>query len=201
MSTINKIATLATRQRFKTSRADAYQIVTGAIENGGVLSDDDMANLYAFFLPNIPKNKNDFQWVYSAVATDHRYYLNYVYVTDGEMVATDGIRLHVASTDLADGFYDKAETRVDVDATFPDYKRVIPAPKQPYTWIAEYCEVIDGGDKKQMYRLANGAGVNKRLWDAATQGAPIVDYDAENELSPIRVELDGNRFAVVMPSA
>jgi len=51
-----------------------------------------------------------------------------------------------------------------------------------------------------MYRLANGAGVNKRLWDAATQGAPIVDYDAENELSPIRVELDGNRFAVVMPS-
>jgi hypothetical protein len=203
MPTLNEIATLATRQQFKTSRSDAYLIITHAIEDGGVLSEYDMANLYSFFIPTTPKNKNDFQWVHSAITTtkDTRYYLKYVYVIDGEMVATDGHRMHIAETDLENGFYDKAGVKVEVDATFPNYKRVIPKDGTPFSWVAEYCEVIENGGAPLIYKLPNGAGVNKKYWDAATQGASVVDFDAVDKTSPIKIELTGSRFAVVMPMA
>jgi len=197
---VNEIATLATKLHKKTNRKEAYDIVRSAIENDGVLDQYALANLYSFFIPNTPKVKTDFQWVHTAISTEAtRYYLNYVYVADGEMVATDGHRLHLAKTELENGFYDKAGNKVEVDATFPDYHRVIPEPAKPYSWVAAHCEVREIGDNGLAYILTNGAGVNKKYWDIASQGADVVDFDMADEATPLRMDFENGRLAVVMP--
>ncbi len=93
------------------------------------------ARLYAHFLPKPGKRaRTTWQWVAMAMAKDDvRYYLNYVYVTEDEIVATDGHRLHIAPNveGLTPGYYDVAGNRIHAPdyARYPDFKRVQPDPR------------------------------------------------------------------------
>ncbi len=95
------------------------------------------ARLYAHFLPKPGKRaRTTWQWVAMAMAkNDVRHYLNYVYVTEDEIVATDGHRLHIAPNveGLTPGYYDAAGNRIHAPdyARYPDFKRVQPDPRAP----------------------------------------------------------------------
>lgn len=101
-----------------------------AIKDGAELDTYTLDALINYFAPSVPKRPKDvFDWVAKAVADDRdvRTYLRYVYVENGEIVATDGHRMHIGETDLPNGYYcPKTRLRVDVYAKYPQYKRVIP---------------------------------------------------------------------------
>lgn len=113
----------------KPSRNEAYLKLLDLKER--VPSEEYVIDLLInYFAPSVPKvPKTAFQWVAKAVADDRdiRKYLRYVHVLDGEMVATDGHRLHIAKTNLANGFYDpKTGLPAECDMKYPDIKRVTP---------------------------------------------------------------------------
>lgn len=101
-----------------------------AAKNGAELGEYGLDCLINYFAPSVPKKPKDaFDWVAKAVADDRdvRKYLMFVYVEDGEMVATNGNRMHIAKTSLPNGFYDpRSRLQVEVDAKYPQYKRVVP---------------------------------------------------------------------------
>lgn len=111
----------------KPSRKEAFGLACKAKSHH--LTDAEIDSLINYFAPSVPATpKTAFQWVARAVAIDDvRFYLKYVYVNEGVMVATDGARLHFANTSLADGFYDaKTGFPVTVDARYPEWRRIIP---------------------------------------------------------------------------
>lgn len=127
---INEIATLANNLGRKPNKEKAFENLCKMIEAGD-LTDDSLSVLYAYFLPSVSKPKNKEQWVQLAVAKkDIRYYLNNAHVREERLTGTDGHRLHTCSTDLEDGFYDKAMNKIEVDGVFPDMNRVIPKSSQ-----------------------------------------------------------------------
>jgi hypothetical protein len=85
-----------------------------------------LAKLYSFFWDKkTPTVKTEYDWVSLAVSKNvNEPTTKHVYVKDGKMVATDSYRLHVADTNLPDGFY-IAGVKVEYEGRFPDYKRVI----------------------------------------------------------------------------
>lgn len=114
----------------KPSRKEAFELALKA--KSGQLSEVEIDSLINYFAPSVPSTpKTAFQWVARAVAVnDIRQYLHFVHVSDGVMYATDGHRLHLAPTDLKNGYYD-AKTGLPVDdkyirGRFPDIRRVIP---------------------------------------------------------------------------
>lgn len=217
-TTINDIATHAAKFDKRTTKYEAYNIIREVINQHGTVTDYDLAKLYQFFMPPVPKQKNDFDWVYQAVGTEEaRYYLNYVYVDDTVMVATDGHRLHLApNPELANGFYDKMQNKIDIDATFPDYTRVIPhiSDGKLHTWERSSAVVVDSSDGKKCspcYDLPCGHRVNSVYWNALLNGLNECEYRTEEPTNknkwsagdPIRIDmkdrtLAGIRTAVIM---
>lgn len=116
----------------KLSRKVIFEKLMALKASGASLSDYDLDAMLMYFAPPVPKTpKNAFDWVAKAVANDSdvRTYLRYVYVSAGEMVATDGHRMHRAKIDMPDGFYEpKTGLPIAIDAKYPDYKRIIPKP-------------------------------------------------------------------------
>ena len=90
----------------------------------------DVDSLLNYFAPSAPKTPRDsFEYCAKAVADHHdvRAYLRYVYVEGGDIVATDGHRMHYGTTDLTDGFYDpKTRLPVDVSHKYPEWRRIVP---------------------------------------------------------------------------
>lgn len=206
--TLPEIATMAVQLGRKTNKREAFQLITEAIEAGEPLTDGAMAALYGFFMPSPVPAKKPFDWVGLAISTEEtRYYLCHVYVTDGRMVATNGHLLHLLPTDREDGFYDKAGVKIEVDATFPDFDRVIPPAKgKTFVWKRKAAELVkpwtDGhtGKLVHSYKLPNGTYVNKAYWDKATAGLDSVEFQNADSFAPIRIFFDDDsKIAVVMP--
>lgn len=133
LNTLNTIATLAAKDRAfnngkKPTKPTVYSLVEDLIVTGLAPTEYQLATLYGYFVPALPaKPKTAAQWVQKAVPTkDVRYYLNNANVLAGKLRGTDGHRLHIAPTDLVDGYYDKAGNLVEVDGKYPDIDRVIP---------------------------------------------------------------------------
>jgi len=105
-----------------------------------------LTQLYKKFTPPTPANlKAPIDILKKAVAkNDARYYLNYIYIDDKNIVATDGHRLSMYSNDdnLAPGFYNKNMNKCDIGATYPDYKRVIPTTNREIEINLKECEVF-----------------------------------------------------------
>lgn len=210
MSTLNEIATCAAHFGFKTNKKAAYELLIKLIkqeetriESGGELF-LQLVKLYSFFSPPPGKLKTPFQWVNMAVdKKGKRYNLRHVYVEDGTMIATDGHRLHRLPTDLDNGFYDKNSVRIEVDASFPNYHRVIPEMKgERHTWTRAGCDVIaaHSANTTEIYKLPNGDTVNKKYWDAATLGEDSIDFYQDEKYGPVRIVFeDPDKIAVVMP--
>lgn len=91
----------------KASRKEAYLLVK-RLREGALLAPREQDELLNFFAPALPKiAKTAFNWVAAACGVrDIRSYLNVVHVKDGEMIASDGHRMHWAATTLDDGQYD-----------------------------------------------------------------------------------------------
>lgn len=127
---MKEIYTLAAQT--KCGKTQAMQVLERFYENMSeeqqCLNKHDIAKLFSFFTPKATskKAKSPIDWVNLAVSDDAtRHYLVATY-SDGEfLVATDGHRLHRIETDLLVGYYDKLGNAIDLDGTFPDYKRLI----------------------------------------------------------------------------
>ena len=96
---------------------------------------EEYAKIYAHFIKKIKSSgsKDPFDWCRLAVSREKtRPNIMHVYVDGGQMVATDGRRVHVAPTNLPDGFYDAAGNRIEDAAylgTFPaQWRQIIEVP-------------------------------------------------------------------------
>ena len=130
MSTKNQLAQTANIFK-KPSKAYAQEMILRIYEQCPDM-ETDLAQLYTYFMPSIPKKpKTPFDWVAKAIGKkDVRYYLNWVHVTTEFITATDGHRMHRAPnvTHLAPGFYDAHGHKIHEPdyAKFPDVERIVP---------------------------------------------------------------------------
>lgn len=127
---INVIATAANQRKKPTKRVAFDRLIT-LIENGDENRRGDvLADLYAFFMPPVPKTpKTAFDWVASAAAgkNDVRACLRMIRADGNRLYATNGHILFIDNSDKRDaGYYDTAGNPVDDSATYPDIDRVIP---------------------------------------------------------------------------
>jgi DNA polymerase III sliding clamp (beta) subunit (PCNA family) len=139
---INEIANLANNKK-RLSKADQWLDYERLVKilDATDLTDGDayriLVSMYNHFQPSTPaKPKTPEQWLAKAMAdkNDVRYYLQYICADGSNLVATDGHRLHIYTANtlpdgvktLPDGFYDKNMQKIELDAKFPNYKRVLP---------------------------------------------------------------------------
>ena len=198
---------LASMNVSKPSKAVALKLVK-SLHTGSLDTYDTevaLGQLYQFFIPATPaKPKTDTQWVCKALAKkDVRYFLNYLFVEDGHMVATDGHRLHTTRTDLPNGSYDKALGLIDPDVAgrFPDWKRVIPA-HQTNAQLADMDKELIEIEGRFRYELKLDGKtlvtVDKKYFDDAMSmmDNPRVTYGQHFDSILLQ---EGDSRAVVMP--
>ena len=194
-----------------------------ALDDGGE-SLQDLARLYAHFLPAAPvKAKTPFAWCAKAIGiADKRECLNYVYVTEDELVGTDGHSLHAApNTDgMQPGFYDKAGTFLGGPTwmKYLDTQRVWPNPEAGYRDWYDYArsdlEIVSrpGKNEKVFHAYLFPADhcvagdtrpvqVAQHLVDRLYSMHPLgsIDFSVGNSEDSILAHLDGGRIAVLMP--
>ncbi len=178
----------------------------------------DLARLYAHFLPKPGKRaRTTWQWVAMAMAkNDVRHYLCYVYVTEDEIVATDGHRLHVAPNveGLTPGYYDAAGNRIHAPdyARYPEYKRVIPSPRAPgrnwYDCTLDELPLVAESAKLSRYELPvadpespNRVHINAKYVNALFSLDPddAVQINTGGMGDSVLARLSHGRTAVLMP--
>ena len=166
-----------------------------------------LAELYKYFIPPKPaKPKTAEQWVSKAVAVnDVRYYLKYTKVENGQIIGTDGNRIHIAPTELPDGAYDSALTLID-----PHHAGVFPKNWKALTDISRHNSAkfedltLETYEKNTLwgYKLStldtHIARFDKKLMDQALSylDNPTVYYTGVNDRI---VMIDGLKTAVLMP--
>lgn len=155
------------------SRRDIFAKLM-ALKSGQEFGEYHLDALINYFSPPVPKEPRDaFDWVAKAVSDDRdvRKYLRYVYVEDGEMVATNGHRMHIAKTELPNGFYDpRTRLLVDTDAKYPDYKRVIPKLEKMECDTGRKCWITSAMQlrgKEVFYVTIGDVAINKMYLDEA----------------------------------
>ena len=209
---MSKLATLA----FSTVRKPTKKRVMEIIETmaDGVVDHDELkvlAELYSYFKPPVPATpKTPADWVCKAMAkNDVRFYLNRLEVSDGKLVATDGSRLHICDTTLADGAYDTQFNTLDDAGKFPDLKRVITRHKQLTSFEnVKVIQHLTSTPGKERAIKGNFVDVEindvvirfgSKYWNDAISifdGSAFVYYATKND--GILIEQNGNQ-AVLMP--
>lgn len=126
MDKLSTIATIAHGSR-KPNKAHAFRVVRNLIASGNAPNDEQLAILYGYFQPAVPKKpKTVFDWVALALGkNDVRRQINMLHVKNGVLYATDGHRIHYAPTELADGCYDKSGSPTDFNMDFASVERII----------------------------------------------------------------------------
>ena len=115
----------------RVSKGEAQKIVKSLYERHPE-SIKELGMLYAYFMPPMPKSaKSNFAWVAKACNPKDvsRPFSCYVFATDnGELVATEGPRLHLSKSEGREpGYYHpKTEEKVNEEFIYPDFRRVIP---------------------------------------------------------------------------
>lgn len=178
---ITKIATMACKIK-KPNKETAFNALKQIIDSG--ISENNLAILYSFFIPPIPsKSKTIEAWIAKAKQSkDSRSYLNYIYVKDGLIMACDGHRAHLSPTDIQDGFYDTALTKIDREDHenyYPDIIGIIPEKMN----LIEYAQDLKLYDHNglALYKL-NGLFFQKPYIDDALAGitTPHIWLDKDN---------------------
>ena len=177
---------------------DVFAAVTALLDtDNAAISVEDMAKLYAYFLPRPPaRAKTPMQWVAKAVAgkDDARHYLRYLYSDGTHLVATDGHRLHGIPTDLSAGFYDTALNPITVEAGYPDWRRVLPEENRSMDVAIDDLRTDIAGDHP-IVNLIEDTWVRLRYLQATANGAPTVTVTAHVDGS------HGVRFAGPFPGS
>lgn len=198
MSTPAEIATAAVQLK-KPNKNDAHSLVLALAKQYGIPA-DEIAPLYTYFMPLIPaKAKTPEQWVGKAMGVrDVRYYLNFYYSDGTRLICTDGHRLHLMPTTLAEGFYDKALNAVNTQGRYPDVDRVINlSDRTEHIFVKEDAVVKPHlSPSGFVYEMPHGGIVDKRYWDEIIGSESVVTYAESND--NMLVEFGAGRLAVVL---
>lgn len=113
----------------------------------------DLAMLYAYFMPAIPKKSKDlFNWVYKASCkpSERRPTLDNVY-SDGEyLYGSDGHVIHYIKTDLPEGRYNQLKEKIETDCDYAYIKRFLFAGESKKYKIDMKDAEIKGENKEDM---------------------------------------------------
>jgi len=231
LSTIQAVGRLARDVPQKGNKASAFAALQRIVKDldWDALDDrgeslQDLARLYAHFLPAAPvKAKTPFAWCAKAIGIDDkREHLNYVYVTEAEIVGTDGHSLHVApnSNGMEPGFYDKAGTFLGGPEwmKYLDTKRIRPNPQAArrdwYSYARGNLEIVSRPDQRRKvshtYLFPADHGLSgdarpvpiaqhlvDRLYSMNPDG--FIYYNIGGHKESVLAHLDGGRIAVLMP--
>ena len=146
-----------------------------------------------------------FKWCAKACAKkDTREYLNYVYVTESQMIGCNGHTVHMAPAEHREpGFYTTKGDLATPDPRlkFPDLARIVPDPANcSPVCLADrvYGEAIEKGTIEPV-TLTNGATFNKKYLANALAGLPGAVAIQADKLSPLRIDCaKTGRMAVIM---
>lgn len=218
---INKIAEQASRLRNnQASKPALYDAMKDFINvyippedaDGLEILETRMTDLFAVIYKHCDgitkaKPKTPFNWVARAMGNDDvRTYLNYVYSTGEEIVATDGHRLHLYKTDkVPAGYYDRKAIKVhDTDyQQYPDYPRLINTIRNGRCTFNDF-ELINhplNGDRPYPVYKLKDFGLNARyldeaLWPFPLENKPVFEHGEIRESLKISY---GDYTALVMP--
>lgn len=182
MTTISEISTYAAAHKPKKSKAAAWTALQAVIV--GDVTPANLATLYRYFEPKATSAQladNDFAWCSAAVEKGgHREYIENMYCDgQGNLIATDGNRMHVATFDGVEGYYTPQghlmEGATD-NWTFPNWERVMPDETERLLWYRCLSEVFATDEGCEAYELPDGTLVNRAFWDAAVTGRETVEY-------------------------
>ena len=148
------------RRVFEPQRA--HSIIRQVINQDPETRDYDLlADSYAHFKPTVTHDlkklaANRFLWVASATAerNDDRYYLCYIQSMSRLIMASNGIRIHMAMDDREPGFYwpDNGEYFCDLsDMNFPDLAGRFIKPSQKYRIRDIRLSISDESDPKNLW--------------------------------------------------
>lgn len=186
MTTISDIATYAAIHKPAKNKAAAWSALQSVIIGDGTF--EQLATLYRYFEPKATSAQladDDFAWCAAAVSKDDtRLYIQNIYCDgEGNLIATDGQRIHVATFGGAEGYYTPRGQLLKGATgkwTFPDWRRAIPDPDETerLLWYRCLSEVfaIKGATALEAYELADGTLVDRSLWDAAVAGRETTAY-------------------------
>lgn len=205
MSELFRLASLY-RGAVKKTEAEDLIVALAARVPGEV---NDLAKLLALLKPPTVVPKTAEAWVAKAAAKkDVRKYLQWVYVNDGVMVATDGHRLHLAPSRLAPGYYDpKSMVRMfGIDTAeaehpgkFPDYRRIIPTcntlPLANVTVVMQ--QRLKQFTPCMVYMANKSVEVNIDYWEEATARCNMVGMRGPQD--SILLEGPNGELSVIMP--
>lgn len=99
------------------TKTEAFKLLMRVKKTGNALTPTELDGLLAYFAPPKSKvSKEPLAWAAKAVnPKDPREALRYVMVKNSTAYGTDGLRIHKATVDLADGFYDpKSLLKIEV---------------------------------------------------------------------------------------
>lgn len=208
MATISEIATYAAIYKPKKNKAAAWSALKSVIAGDG--THEQLATLYRYFEPKATPAQladNDFAWCASAVEKGGtRDHIENVYCDGkGNLVATDGYRIHVATFDGAKGYYTPRGQLMEGTTdkwTFPDWNRAMPDETERLLWYRCLSEVFaTNNDGREAYGLADGTLVDRSLWDAAVAGQETAVYCVTSKGSWNQIllpDLGAGRSATVM---
>ena len=181
-------------------KSDCELVVQQLVE-GETLTTFGLAVLRAHFLAKIPaKPKTSEQWVQKAVAQkDVRFHLGFVNALSGSLRASDGHRMHIAKTFLADGYYDRGLCPIEVGALYPELMRAIPAgPGKPVDLsdLSRFEVRTNAGN--YFFVLDEEFGFNRvYLYDALCNPAEVASAELRKKSSLVIKFVDGSLAAIM----
>lgn len=212
MGNINETARLADAMGRRITKKDAFKRVRDLVSDG-TLTPEQAAPLYRYFLPPTPRApKTAFDWVAKAVAkSDLRYELQFVWVENSRIVATDGHRLHIAPNEngLEPGYYNVSGDKVYAPdyMTYPKFDVVIPkgGDYDVVNLAVDDMELTEIDDGVLAYALPARDGdcfvQRPYILDAVSmegRGA-AVEWRLTDKHSVVVSVLPGGRLALIMP--
>ena len=164
-----------------------------------------LAQTYKYFQPAVPKKcANILDWVGKAKGKEQtRYYLTEMYADKENIVATDGHRVHITPNKQGyKGYIDNKGNVIDINGTYPEYKRIIPKKTHSDVLDMDKCEVDQSGKLTVAIFNLFGARVTfkmKYLLDLMNGAKTAVVFGEGSSGSPVLFELPNEAKAVLMP--
>lgn len=189
----------------KIKKEQAVNLLESMYESASKEDKQVLARLYTHFIPAVPKKAKDTcEWVAKAVSTEAaRIYLHHNYSDGKNLVATNGHAMHIAPASLEEGFYDHMGNKIELDYTFPDYKRVIPSYEKSQVVelnIEDFELVKENKDWAYIFTVEDTEfKVNKKYLENAINGEKEFTFEFTSKEEPYKITTkNGFGFAVVM---